>query len=265
MEPGTGTFLSMDPSEGGVFDPPSLHKYLYAHANPVTYSDPTGYFSLSELVTAMKVQSILIGVNLFPMVAAYGWAIEAMNDTAIEAILRMTPAALAFDAQDLFWDVVNWNGDSDALLEDLEQTAWDVVPFLKTTFKGIAEGADALLKKAARILSKIPFYDLKKLSQNVQNAFHRYDAHGWKGTPPGQPNGMRAGKHFVNRKNQLPQADKSGNPITYREFDVNPKNPVTGRDAERFVVGSDGSVYYTDSHYGDAKSLAGLPVFVRIK
>jgi hypothetical protein len=139
MEPGTGTFLSMDPSEGGVFDPPSLHKYLYAHANPVTYSDPTGYFSLSELVTAMKVQSILIGVNLFPMVAAYGWAIIAMNDTAIEAILRSVPvAALAFDTEDLLWDVLNWNGDSDVLLEDLKQMAWDVafiLPILKVAEK----------------------------------------------------------------------------------------------------------------------------------
>ncbi len=37
-----GRFLSQDPFEGSGDSPPSLHKYLYAYANPVTYLDPTG-------------------------------------------------------------------------------------------------------------------------------------------------------------------------------------------------------------------------------
>ena len=36
------------------------------------------------------------------------------------------------------------------------------------------------------------------------------------------------------------------------------------RDAERFIVGSDGSVYYTDSHYGDKPSSNGNPDFIKI-
>ncbi len=46
MDPSTGTFTSMDSYGGSISDPVSLHKYLYANANPVTYSDPSGYFSL---------------------------------------------------------------------------------------------------------------------------------------------------------------------------------------------------------------------------
>jgi guanyl-specific ribonuclease Sa len=138
---------------------------------------------------------------------------------------------------------------------------------LKAFEGGSAYTSDIIeaMKKVARILSKIPFYDLKKLPQNVQAAFQRYDAHGWKGTPPGQSRNINAGGNYYNKDNYLPQVDKSGNPITYREFDVNTKDPVTGRDVERFVVGSDGSVYYTDSHYGRGASLRGLPPFVRIK
>ena len=42
MDTSTGTFTSMDTYAGSVFDPVSLHKYLYANANPITYSDPSG-------------------------------------------------------------------------------------------------------------------------------------------------------------------------------------------------------------------------------
>jgi len=47
----------------------------------------------------------------------------------------------------------------------------------------------------------------------------------------------------------LPQTDTSNNPITYSKFDVNDKIVGMGRDGERFVVGSNGSIYYTDNHY----------------
>ena len=43
MDPSTGTFISMDSYQGSIYDPVSLHKYLYANANPVTYIDPSGY------------------------------------------------------------------------------------------------------------------------------------------------------------------------------------------------------------------------------
>ena len=46
MSPSTGTFISMDSYQGSLYDPVSLHKYLYANADPVTYTDPSGYSSL---------------------------------------------------------------------------------------------------------------------------------------------------------------------------------------------------------------------------
>ena len=59
MNPETGTFISMDSYAGSLDNPVSLHKYLYANANPVMYTDPTGYFSLSETSVVQGMKSVL--------------------------------------------------------------------------------------------------------------------------------------------------------------------------------------------------------------
>lgn len=62
MSPSTGMFITMDEYAGSVFEPVSLHKYLYANANPVMFSDPSGYSSLGELMTACAISSVLGGI-----------------------------------------------------------------------------------------------------------------------------------------------------------------------------------------------------------
>ncbi|MCI8508762.1 MAG: hypothetical protein HFJ06_09405 [Lachnospiraceae bacterium] len=61
MNPSTGTFISMDSYQGSIYDPVSLHKYLYANANPVMYTDPSGYATDKSLAeTAVAEGGILI-------------------------------------------------------------------------------------------------------------------------------------------------------------------------------------------------------------
>ena len=62
-DPDLGRFISKDAFGGLISDPMSQHDYQYAHANPVTFSDPTGYFTLQQAVTAVSVAGILAGVG----------------------------------------------------------------------------------------------------------------------------------------------------------------------------------------------------------
>ena len=63
-QPPTGRFNRVDPFAGNTSDPQSLHKYVYAHANPVIVVDPSGLFSVSELGSVGGIQNILaVGTN----------------------------------------------------------------------------------------------------------------------------------------------------------------------------------------------------------
>ncbi len=56
--PGIGRFQNMDTFPGMQFEPKTLHKYLYTHADPINNVDPSGYMSLGSLLTAQRVNAI---------------------------------------------------------------------------------------------------------------------------------------------------------------------------------------------------------------
>jgi guanyl-specific ribonuclease Sa len=97
--------------------------------------------------------------------------------------------------------------------------------------------------------NKIGEKSLEELPQSVQDSYKKYGIDGWKGPRPDQTPGTRGGRIYKNYDKTLPQTDGEGNNITYREFDVNNKIEGQNRDAERFIIGSDGSIYYTNDHY----------------
>ena len=70
MNPSTGQFLSKDRYEGDTSNPITLHKYLYAHANPVTYEDPSGYFAVPKTVVVIAVIATLLTASMAPNMPA---------------------------------------------------------------------------------------------------------------------------------------------------------------------------------------------------
>ncbi|WP_373524896.1 RHS repeat-associated core domain-containing protein [Nostoc sp.] len=55
----TGRFIRKDDYEGQISDPLTLHKYIYANSNPVSFIDPSGYNSLLQITATLAIISIL--------------------------------------------------------------------------------------------------------------------------------------------------------------------------------------------------------------
>lgn len=67
--PSTGSFNRTDPFAGNNLDPQSLHKYAYAHNNPVNMIDPSGKFSwlnvgIGVIVGLLILRTIQTGINI---------------------------------------------------------------------------------------------------------------------------------------------------------------------------------------------------------
>lgn len=56
-------FMSLDSYSGNASDPISLHKYLYAHANPVMGVDPSGMMNLAELNVTSALQNMMLTIS----------------------------------------------------------------------------------------------------------------------------------------------------------------------------------------------------------
>jgi RHS repeat-associated protein len=77
MNPAAGRFLSMDSFEGDLADPITLHKYLYADADPVDRVDPSGRFgTYVDLAGTADLNLSVLGVQLLKVLLVAGAAIE---------------------------------------------------------------------------------------------------------------------------------------------------------------------------------------------
>jgi RHS repeat-associated protein len=61
---GAGRFTQMDTWMGRGLDPITLNKYLYGNADPVTYVDPTGKYSLGSVGSASNIAGQLAARNI---------------------------------------------------------------------------------------------------------------------------------------------------------------------------------------------------------
>jgi hypothetical protein len=62
--PSSEWFSRFDPFEGVATDPQSLHKYTYAHSDPVNHVDPSGLFTLGQAISVGAIAGGLAGLTI---------------------------------------------------------------------------------------------------------------------------------------------------------------------------------------------------------
>gem|GEM_PF-6555060 len=86
--PRQGRFATRDPFEGFRSDPMSLHKYLYAHGNPVMNRDPSGLHSTPQIQAALSIKATLQAVLIKPIISGLIGAGIGGGASALIAVLR---------------------------------------------------------------------------------------------------------------------------------------------------------------------------------
>ena len=80
MDQQTGRFTSMDPFLGSIFEPPTLHRYLYAYQNPVSFTDPLGLFGSADIGVTLSIISNVVSF-------AAGELVDHLIETGTRTVL----------------------------------------------------------------------------------------------------------------------------------------------------------------------------------
>jgi RHS repeat-associated protein len=111
----TGRFETMDPAAGKIFDPGTLHKYVYTKNNPVNRTDPSGEFlaegvPLWRQITAAASVGLLLGFELrelYDCVAELVASSGSGDEPLVPVVQRPAPPTvgpLQGDCQTLYHD-----------------------------------------------------------------------------------------------------------------------------------------------------------------
>lgn len=88
-DPANGRFTAMDPFQGYLSAPLSLHKYVYCNDSPVNYTDPSGNFTTAEVVCTSAIVGILAGLATFYYTKNVGLSMAVGVAAAVVAIVAM--------------------------------------------------------------------------------------------------------------------------------------------------------------------------------
>jgi RHS repeat-associated protein len=70
MNPENGRFTSVDPYSGDPQAPVSLHRYLYANASPVSFSDASGEFTIAMQLSTVSISNTLASAAIATLATA---------------------------------------------------------------------------------------------------------------------------------------------------------------------------------------------------
>jgi len=138
-DPGTGRFLSSDPSNGRPRSPLSLNRYIYANADPLNRIDPSGRESMIGFSMAIN--------------------IVAIGSTTINAGFRLAEGDYEGAAREVARDAVFWalGAGAGKLIAPLARQAMNL--FSRTFFVsldlGVARSGQVLTRNMEAVMARV--------------------------------------------------------------------------------------------------------------
>lgn len=249
-----------------------LKKIVKKATNNVVQTAGMVYGAGKGLLTTAQGLAVLV---LHPVQSAQniGYAVVNYNETAavIYDGLKTRGAAIAYVDSNSYVSVFNQGAA-------IGQTAFDACTVLCTAGAGVAVKGSQLAKisvdvsntanrtaEIARVAEVLRSTAAMKASRSVgvvtraslptkvQASLGELERSGWIRYWQDQANG----RVWRNDYAQLPTS------VTYTEWDIYRVSSAADRGLERIVKGSNGSLYYTNNHYGKVNN--GQPAFVKIQ
>jgi RHS repeat-associated protein len=86
QNPENGRFVTTDPFVGFQYDPVTLHKYLYANAEPINNIDPSGEMTIASAMTSISISSILSSL-------AISYAVSCSSEFILTSMVAVSASA----------------------------------------------------------------------------------------------------------------------------------------------------------------------------
>jgi hypothetical protein len=119
----------MDTFQGNMHDPMSLHKYMYANANPISNTDPTGLTSLGEMGTALSINNILQSANTLN----YVFLLNKLTNAAKEVVVIAT---ISYVTLQLLEAILNGDMLATDLLNEIQVALMELSKTVQEVLKG---------------------------------------------------------------------------------------------------------------------------------
>jgi len=137
-----GRFSRMDPFAGSNQDPQSLHRYLYAHCNPINRIDPAGEmgFALTGFSIASFAVTLLIGLTIMAIVSGYPLYVYRFTRAAYLTITQKTPGT---GNEKTYTVKIRKSSEFESEIREIEQSG-DKISFFEYVGHGL--GDDGIAK-----------------------------------------------------------------------------------------------------------------------